>query len=115
MDYGKAVRVARAISGIQQKELADRAGLNSSYVSLIEMGKRKPSIKAVRALSSALEMPPDLLALLGIEPEDLSLAGTNEVDEVAKSLFKVLLAEPSEKNEPKGKTKKRVRSKNKQS
>jgi transcriptional regulator with XRE-family HTH domain len=54
MDYGKAVRVARAISGIQQKELADRAGLNSSYVSLIEMGKRKPSLKAVRALSSAL-------------------------------------------------------------
>jgi transcriptional regulator with XRE-family HTH domain len=110
MDYGKAVRVARAISGIQQKELADRAGLNSSYVSLIEMGKRKPSLKAVRALSSALEMPPDLLTLLGTEPEDLSLAGTTEVEEVAKSLFKVLLAEPSHKDEPKAKTKKRVRS-----
>ena len=110
MDYGKAVRVARAISGIQQKELADRAGLNSSYVSLIEMGKRKPSLKAVRALSSALEMPPDLLTLLGIESEDLSLADTNEVDEVAKSLFKVLLAEPSQRNEPKAKRKKRVRS-----
>jgi len=110
MDYAKAVRIARAISGMQQKELADRAGLNSSYVSLIEMGKRKPSLKAVRALSGALEMPSDLLALLGTEPEDLSLADSSEVEKLAKSLFEVLLTEPSHTNDPKAKQKKRSRS-----
>src|SRR6266542_5415607 len=110
MDYGKAVRVARAISGLQQKELADRAELNSSYVSIIEMGKRKPSLKAVRALSNALELPPDLLTLLGTEPEDLALADSAEVEEVAKSLVRVLLAESPQANAPKAKTKKRVRS-----
>ena len=110
MDYGKAVRVARAISGIQQKELADRAGLNSSYVSLIEMGKRKPSLKAVRALSNALELPPDLLTLLGTEAEDLAVADTAEIEEVAKSLVRVLVPESRHKNEPKAKTKKQVRS-----
>jgi transcriptional regulator with XRE-family HTH domain len=109
MDYGKAVRVARAISGLQQKELADRAQLNSSYVSLIEMGKRKPSLKAVRALSNALELPPDLLTLLGTEPEDLALSDSAEVEELAKSLFSVLLTESSHKNAPKSKAKKRVR------
>lgn len=111
MDYGKALRIARAISGLQQKDLADKAGLDSSYVSLIEMGKRKPSLKAVRALSKALELPASLLTLLASEPDDLTLTDPSELREVATSLAKLLLPETFHQDEPKPKRKVRLESK----
>jgi len=103
MDYAKALRIARAVSGLQQKDLADRAGLNPSYVSLIEMGKRKPSLKAVRALSDALNLPTHLFTLLASEPEDLALTEPAEVEEIAKSLVRLLLPETFHRDEPKRK------------
>lgn len=103
MNYGKALRIARAISGLQQKDLADKAHLDSSYVSLIEMGKRKPSLKTVRALSQALEIPTSLLTLLASESEDLTLTDPDELQEVATSLAKLLLPETFRRDEPKRK------------
>lgn len=93
MDFGKALRIARAISGIQQKDLADMAGLDSSYVSLIEKGKRRPSMRAVRALGSALNVPPDLLTILASEREDVALADPQELQDLGESLVKLLLPE----------------------
>lgn len=108
MDYGKALRIARAVSGLQQKDLAQRAGLDSSYVSLIEMGKRKPSLKAVRALSDALKLPTHLFTLLASEPEDLALTEPAELEEIAKSLVKLLLPETFHRDEPRPKRKNRA-------
>lgn len=91
MDYGKALKVARAISGLQQKELAERAGLDASYLSLIEVGKRKPSLSAITKLSKALELPQHLFMLLASEPDDLSMADPNELHRAAESLALFLL------------------------
>ena len=46
MDYGKALRIGRAIAGLQQRELAELAEIDPSHNSLIEVGKRKPSSSA---------------------------------------------------------------------
>jgi transcriptional regulator with XRE-family HTH domain len=91
MDYGKALRVARAISGLQQKELADRAELDASYLSLIEVGKRKPSLSAISKLSKALGLPQHLFMLLASEPDDLNLADPNELQRAAESLAQFLV------------------------
>lgn len=47
MNYGKAIRVARAIAGMEQKQLAAKANLNPSHISLIEKGARRPSTRAI--------------------------------------------------------------------
>ncbi len=91
MDYGKALKIARAISGLQQKELAALAGLAPSYLSLIEMGKRKPSVNAIRKLSHALEIPAHLLTLLAAEEDDLSLVEPVELKRASESLARLLL------------------------
>lgn len=90
MDYGKALRISRAIAGLQQKDLAKRAGLDSSYVSLLEQGKRKPSLKVVRALSEALKIPTHLFTLLASEEEDLTLVEPSELQQAAESLTRLL-------------------------
>jgi transcriptional regulator with XRE-family HTH domain len=91
MDYGKALKIARAISGLQQKELAVLAGLAPSYVSLLEMGKRKPSVGAIRKLSQALKVPTHLLTLLAAEEDDLTLVEPTELKRAGESLAELLL------------------------
>lgn len=91
MDYGKALKVARAVSGLQQKELAERAGLDASYLSLIEMGKRKPSLSVITKLSKALSLPQHLFMLLASEPDDLKIADPNELQRAVESLAHFLL------------------------
>jgi transcriptional regulator with XRE-family HTH domain len=106
VDYGKALRIARAASGIQQQELAQRAGLTPSYVSLVEMGKRNPSIGAINKLSRALEVPPHLLTLLATEPEDTDLVDAKELESLGESLVRLLLRKtPDERSIGNGKRK----------
>jgi transcriptional regulator with XRE-family HTH domain len=101
MDYGKALRIARAASGLQQQELAKRAGLTPSYVSLVEMGKRNPSVGAIKKLSQALQIPPHLFTLLATEEEDTDLVDSKELDSLGNSLVRLLLRTTS--SEPPGK------------
>ena len=91
MNYGKALKIARAATGLQQQELAKKAGLTASYISLVEMGKRTPSTSALRKLSRALEMPPHLLTLLATEPEDTDLLDKTELESIGDSLVRLLI------------------------
>lgn len=48
---------------MSQEQLADRAGLHRTYVSLIERGKRTASIEVVRKVARALDLSmADLIA-----------------------------------------------------
>jgi transcriptional regulator with XRE-family HTH domain len=91
MNYAKALKVARAISGLQQQELAQAAGLDPSYLSLIEMGKRKPSVTAIEKMARGLGIPTHLFMLLASEPEDLKTADEGEINRVSESLARLLL------------------------
>lgn len=52
--FGAAVRSAREAQGISQEDLASRAGLHRTYVSMIERGRRTASIAVVEKLAAAL-------------------------------------------------------------
>jgi transcriptional regulator with XRE-family HTH domain len=58
------LRIARKIAGLTQQELADRAGVDPSLISLLESGKRE--IKTV-----AYQTVVRLARALGVEPEEL--------------------------------------------
>lgn len=92
MNYGKALRIARAIAGLQQKEVADLSGINSSHISLMEMGKRKPSVKSLEKLCKALRIPKHLFMLLGAESSDFNIADPEEMHRVAESLARLLFS-----------------------
>lgn len=91
MDYGKALRIARAAAGLQQQELAKKAELTPGYISLVEMGRRKPSPGALRKLSRALGIPPHLLTLLATEPEDADLLDQKELESIGNTLMRFVL------------------------
>jgi transcriptional regulator with XRE-family HTH domain len=53
--FGKVVRERRLKKGLGQEALADKAGLHRTHVSLLERGKRMPSLAVIKKLAKALD------------------------------------------------------------
>jgi transcriptional regulator with XRE-family HTH domain len=53
--FGLIVRRHRDRLGIPQEELAHRARLHRTYISLVERGLRNPTLEVIQALARALE------------------------------------------------------------
>ena len=94
MDYGRAIRVVRSAQGFSQRQLADRVGVSPSHLSLIESGKRDPSLKLLEEIAGCLAVPMHLLTLLasGVENVD-DPEHAERIADVAKALLRVLVAE----------------------
>jgi transcriptional regulator with XRE-family HTH domain len=105
MNYGKALRIARAIAGMEQKRLAAEAELDPSHISLMEKGARQPSIGAIGKLCRALQIPEPLFTMLAAEPSDLKGIGDQEFEKIGAYLAKFLI-----RHEPTAKRSKRKRS-----
>ncbi len=59
---GRNVREARQAVGLSQEALADKAGIDRTYVSGVERGVRNPTVTIVARLAEALGvMAADLL------------------------------------------------------
>ncbi len=59
--FGTAVRQHRELVRLSQEELADRAGLDRTYVSGIERGRRNPTLKVQQQLADALGADLDVI------------------------------------------------------
>lgn len=46
---------------MRQKDLAEKVGIQPHYLSLVEAGKREPSITVLRKIASVLDVPVSLL------------------------------------------------------
>jgi transcriptional regulator with XRE-family HTH domain len=91
MNYGRALRIARAIAGLEQKELARQAGLDPSHISLIERGSRQPSMGAIGKLCKALDISEPLLTMLAAEQSDLKGIGEQEFERIGAYLARFLI------------------------
>lgn len=91
MNYGKAIRTCRVAFGLQQRELADRAGLAASYVCLIEAGKRTPTLRSVDRICDAMGVPTHLMMLLASGPDDLKKRPQKEIEQLSAMLLGLLV------------------------
>lgn len=55
---GKILRTKRLKISISQEELAHISGFDRTYISMLERGKRTPTINTIFSLCSALEIYP---------------------------------------------------------
>ena len=94
MEYGRAIRVVRSAHGLSQRQLADRIGGSPSHLSLIESGKRAPSLKLLEEIADSLAVPMHLLTLLA---SDVGVVDdpkhAEQIADVAKALLRVLVSE----------------------
>jgi len=57
MTLGSAIKLIRTAKGVRQVTLATELDVSPNYLSLIEVGKREPSIAFLRLLAKKLEVP----------------------------------------------------------
>jgi transcriptional regulator with XRE-family HTH domain len=59
--FGKILQEERKAKNISQEKLAKITGLDRTFISLIENGKRSPTFSTILKICSALEMDPSEL------------------------------------------------------
>ena len=57
MTLGNAIKVVRTATGMKQREVAAKIGVTANYLSLVESGKREPSISVLNRLAKMLGIP----------------------------------------------------------
>lgn len=55
--FGKTLRALREENNLSQEELADIAGLDRSYISGVERGKRNISLRNIYKIAEAIKVP----------------------------------------------------------
>ena len=97
MDFGEALREMRRQSGLTQRELASKTGLDFSYISKVENGRNPPpAADTIVLLCEALGVAPEsLLALTGKLPSDVQQAvgGSSAAQEFLRQTQRLGLTE----------------------
>ena len=77
--FGTVLRQLRSAAGWTQEQLAFEAGIDRTFVGLLEGGRRQPSLSVVFALAKALGTSPEQLVRLtrevyasSVDPSDSS-------------------------------------------
>ncbi len=55
--FGAALKKIRRARALSQKQLAFESGLDRTYISLLERGKRQPTLGTLFQISKALDIP----------------------------------------------------------
>ncbi len=54
--FPSKLKKLRIRNGLSQESLSDAAGLHHTYISLLETGKRKPSLDTIEKLAAGFEL-----------------------------------------------------------
>lgn len=78
MNISRALKLCRTQKGMSKTELAEKANLSVSYLSLLEQGKRDPNLSTIDKLCVALSIPASIFMFLASD--------VNELDGISKEL-----------------------------
>src|SRR5215472_17531394 len=82
---GPYLRRLRRQAGLSQRAVAERIGIDVTYLSKLENGKQNGSERVLRSLAEQLEVPTaELLALAGRVPDEIKLAFGLEMVELTR-------------------------------
>ena len=63
IEFGRRLRLLREHRGISQERLAIQSGLDRTYVSAIDRGKKNPTLVIIHKLAEALDVNPHFFLL----------------------------------------------------
>jgi transcriptional regulator with XRE-family HTH domain len=64
--FGAVLRTARQGAGLSQEAFAHDAGMDRTYPSLLERGRRQPTLAMLIAIANALKIEPAILVTMAV-------------------------------------------------
>ena len=68
----KAIKAWRAVRGLSQEGLAAASGVSAGMIALIETGRRQPGIRNLFAIAAALDVDPEVIAVIHLDLSPIS-------------------------------------------
>lgn len=90
MDIGNAIQLARKKRKLSQADLAQRADISASYLSMLERNRRDPPLSTVTRIAKALGMPVEILFFLGAEGNELGRLDRELAGQLAMTALELL-------------------------
>jgi transcriptional regulator with XRE-family HTH domain len=75
---------------MSQGDLAERAGLSVSYLSLIEQGKRTPNLEILEYIADALRIPLNILVFLASDKTELAELDKSAAEKLSLVALKLM-------------------------
>lgn len=91
MSVGNILVRLRDVKNLSQEALSQELGISSSYLSLIENGKRPLTRRVLRTLAKYFRMPAGYIVLENIDVQDLSERHREIVKQVREELVEPAL------------------------
>lgn len=92
MEIGHALKVCRTAKGYSLEELAERAKLSQSYLSMIETGNRTPTLSSIDKIAAALEVPTPIILFLAADKDELRGLNADTVQRLSAALLDAVRA-----------------------
>lgn len=61
MNFGSTIKKLRAANSINQRDLADRLSISSTYLSALENNRKKPSFELLENLGRVFNIPREII------------------------------------------------------
>ena len=87
---GKTIRILREASGMSLTDLALKAKVSKPFLSLVESGKRQPSLDVIRRIGKALKTPSEAIVLMGMGESATLSSTSNETKAIVRGVQRLL-------------------------
>ena len=94
MDIGLRFKLFRVCADLKQREVADALQVSVNYVSMIERGKREPTLKYLREFATVVNVPASLL-LWEMKQDESADEGTEKLRRKISALIAEFAASQS--------------------
>ena len=89
-EIGKNIKLCRVLKDLKQEELAAMAGISAGYLSLLERGKRVPSLSRLEKLATSLGISLPIFFFLGADGEGLEKVDPDLAQRLVATAFKIV-------------------------
>lgn len=71
MNIGHALKICRSAKKLSLEDLANATDFSRSYLSMIESGKREPTLSTIEKIAKSLAVPIPILLFMAAEKDEL--------------------------------------------
>ncbi len=82
MEIGDTIKKMRKKNGMTQEDLSKVSGVTQTYISQIESGRRKPTLKILELLCDSINVPFPIIAFLSLD--------VNSIPENKRETFRII-------------------------